>query len=64
MNPREQYGLRVVAYLGMIKSQPSYGTVQAIIQQLYAERSEEVGNFVYTHLQSVADSERSSYNET
>ena len=64
MNPNNEYGLRIVAYLGTIKSQPCYGTLQTIIQSLEEEQSQRVGTFVYSHLQDIMESSRLSLNET
>ena len=64
LNPNNEYSLRCVAYLGTMKTQPSYGTLQTIVHSLHEEQSQQVGEFVYSHLHDTADSSRLSLNRT
>ena len=56
--------VRLAAYLVIMKSQPHYATVQSIMTSLYGEQSKRVGDFVYCHLLSVAESSRFSFRKT
>lgn len=64
MNPNNEYGLRVVAYLATIKTEPTYATLQTLVHSLQEEKSERVGRFVYSHLRDIMESSRLSLNNT
>jgi hypothetical protein len=64
LDRRAPQQVRVAAYLVLMKTRPNYGTVHSILASLYGEQAKQVGDFVYTHLQSIAQSSRVSLEET